>query len=187
MRIPPGLFGLALGAIVVGTLVASGAGGGLDLLPAVDAQSTPPGPAGVWRTTGAPAAGQSLPGVIVLAADGHASYTGLPVQPAASTAPNRLIYSSPGQGVWAATGNGTIALELVVVQADENGEYIGTTTLRGTGQVSADGQTLDGNGVSTTADPAGNVLSTVPFSARSSRMTVGAPASSLTGFPFLRP
>jgi hypothetical protein len=126
-----------------------------------------------------------LPGVLVLASDGHVTYTGLPVQPAGASGPNSLVFSSPGQGVWATTGDRAFTFEMDINQADELGDNVGTLTLRGSGQVSPDGQSIDSTGNAAIADPAGNVLATLPFSARGSRMAV-SPAG-LSNVPLPHP
>jgi hypothetical protein len=54
-------------------------------------------------------------------------------------------YSTPGQGVWVASGNGTSRFKFVSVDTDEQGNFMDMAQITGTVTLGSDGNSFNGN------------------------------------------
>ena len=80
---------------------------------------------------------------MIFSADGTFSATGVP----SYVDPQRgVVFGSPAMGVWEPTGERSLHVTWVQVLSDGNGTYLGTFTLDGYPEVSADGQSWDDEG-----------------------------------------
>ena len=80
---------------------------------------------------------------MIFSADGTFSATGVP----SYVDPQRgVVFGGSAMGVWEPTGERSIHVTWVQVLSDLNGTYLGTFTLDGYPEVSADGQTWDDEG-----------------------------------------
>ena len=169
-------------SILVAVLVGLVAAGGT--LPTTAQPSTArperEGCAGAWQVASA-SPGRPLH-IITFAADGTLMDVGPPVQPAAPEAANDLVFSSAGPGVWVRTGEHSCTFTFVRMAADERGTNLGTTTVRGMQELSADGQAFTSTVTITIADATGKVVRTLSGTAEGTRMHV-APAMAGTPAP----
>ena len=144
------------------------------------------GPVGSWRLTVVGIPGfPAFPVVVSYHADGTAASIGLPSQPAAPGSPNALVFNATGVGSWVATGPNASAFSFDVLNADEQGRYLGRLTVTGTQRLSDDGTTLTTEQVLTVTDPDGKVLASFPATATGTRIDAvpGAGAASVSGAP----
>jgi hypothetical protein len=70
-----------------------------------------------------------------------------------------VLFFSGGHGAWEIVERDLAAFTLDILVADENGNAIGTLTLRGIAALGEDGETIDAEYTVTHTDPLGNVLS----------------------------
>jgi hypothetical protein len=124
---------------------------------------------GSWRLTSENPAGTSQ-GLLTLMADGTAVFSGRPVAPTGGDPP--VVFISAGHGAWEQTGPTDAAASFTVFIADGNGNFLWVVTDSVEMTLGADGNSWSGPYSSTTADPSGNVLSTVPGTAKGTRITV---------------
>jgi hypothetical protein len=83
------------------------------------------------------------PSPMIFSADGTFSATGVP----SYIDPQRgVVFGSSTMGVWEPTGERSVHVTWVQVLSDGNGTYLGTFTLDGYPEVSADGQSWDDEG-----------------------------------------
>ena len=83
------------------------------------------------------------PSPMIFSADGTFSATGVP----SYVDPQRgVVFGSQAMGVWEPTGERSLHVTWVQVLSDGNGTYLGTFTLDGYPEVSADGQSWDDPG-----------------------------------------
>lgn len=107
---------------------------------------------------------------IILGADGSV----LQGWAASAAGPQGVTFSGPGVGTWEPTGPRTIAFTAVTVNSDAAGTNLGTFTLDGHLEVSADGQTwVDDSPASfvTVRDKGGAVVMAAPALAAGQRVT----------------
>jgi len=120
---------------------------GLSQVPSVTAQDATPNAmashpiVGAWMIMNPGNPPNASPAIFT--ADGTFSAAGAP----SSIDPQRgVVLGSPVIGVWEPTGERSIHVTWVQVLSDGNGAYLGTFTLDGYPQVSADGQSWDDEG-----------------------------------------
>ena len=165
-RVP---FLAALLAVAVTAVLVLGA----SQLRAVAQTGTPPavgqGFVGAWRLTSENPAGTSQ-GLLTLMADGTVIFTGRPVAPTGGEPP--VAFISAGHGAWAQSGPTTAAASFTVFITDGKGNFLWVVTDSVEMTLNPDGTSWSGPYSSTTADPSGNVLATVPGTAEATRITL---------------
>jgi hypothetical protein len=124
---------------------------------------------GAWRITSENPAGSSQ-GLLILMADGTVIFSGRPAAPTGGEPP--VVFISAGHGAWEQTGPGTAAASFTVFIADGAGNFLWVVTDSVEMTLGPDGNSWSGPYSSTTADPGGNVLATVPGTATATRLTV---------------
>jgi hypothetical protein len=124
---------------------------------------------GAWRITSENPAGVSQ-GLLTLMADGTVAFSGRPVAPTGSEPP--VVFISAGHGAWEQTSPTTAAASFTVFIADGQGNFLWVVTDSVEMTLGPDGNSWSGPYSSTTADPTGNVLATVPGTAEATRITV---------------
>jgi len=117
------------------------------------------------------------------AADGTLLISVKPVSPAPPGAPFRQIFTGPMHGSWTAVLADQVAFTVVRLQADENGTYLGTVTVRATLDVGDDGRRLSGAFDYEVADPAGHIVATGTGTAEGTRIAVEPMATPAAGTP----
>jgi hypothetical protein len=113
-------------------------------------------------------------------ADGTVLASVKPVSPAPPGAPFGQIFASLMHGSWTVVGPNQVALTLVRLQTDENGNYLGTVTVPAVLDMNSDGQRLSGPFTYAVADPAGKVVASGTGTAEGTRIAVeplGTPAA----------
>lgn len=163
-----GLTVMLLGVLAISSTITAAQ----DTAPAAESR----GFVGSWRAVVTPPDGSSFRSLITLGADGTATTSNQPVQPALPGSSGQVIFASAGHGVWAADSN-TAHLTFVVLLADGQGNFVGTATSRATLTLDADGQAFRGEGAATIADPAGTTVATVPVTVKAERIAVEAPGT----------
>ncbi len=116
-------------------------------------------------------------------ADGTVLASVKPVSPAPPGAPFGQIFASLMHGTWTVVGPNQVALTLVRLQTDENGNYLGTVTVPAVLDVSSDGQRLSGPFTYAVADPAGNVVATGTGTAEGTRIAIEPMGTPTAGTP----
>jgi hypothetical protein len=124
---------------------------------------------GAWRITSENPAGTSQ-GLLTLMADGTVLFSGRPAAPTGGDPP--VVFISAGHGAWEQTGPDTAAASFTVFIADGAGNFLWVVTDSVEMTLGADGNSWSGPYSSTTADPGGTVLATVPGTAEATRITV---------------
>jgi len=74
--------------------------------------------------------------------DGTINHLRPAITPAPAGAPNKYVFNSMAQGTWYATGDNTATATFSWLRSDENGTYLGMTTIRLNSTLSADGQSF---------------------------------------------
>jgi hypothetical protein len=126
---------------------------------------------GAWRLTIAPLQGTPVPALVTLHADGTLSSASLPVEPFLGAA-DRVIFVSPGHGVWEPAGVKLVSLKIVGLAATERGAQAAGATILGRGELSADGRSISGFYAATVYDPAGVQLATEEGTLQATRITL---------------
>lgn len=137
---------------------------------------------GSWRVTAAPAQGPPELVLGTFAADGSAVTAAPRVLPAPGGA-DGVVYTSSGHGAWEASGPDTAILTFIVLLADEQGNVVGTNTVRANIILGADARTFSGEFVWTIADPSGTTLVTIPGTVEATRIVAEAPEMPTSGTP----
>jgi hypothetical protein len=173
-----------LAAIAVALFVVAGSGAGL-AVGAQDASQTADaaGFVGAWQVAVTLDQGSPEVSLGTFSADGTVVTAVSPVLPAPPDAPTAVVFTSGGHGVWEATGSGTAIITFVLLLADEQGQPVGTATVRGRLTLDADAQTFRGEVVRTLADPAGTALATIPGDVQGTRIVAAAPDAAVDGTP----
>ena len=112
---------------------------------------------GSWRIVVNDASGMTHPALMTLGADGTMAVSEPPLLPAPPGAPFTLLHIGGGNWVWESTSERTAAITFDFLAADENAHPVGTFTVRGTLDLSGDGQRFEGPYDVMLTDPAGNV------------------------------
>lgn len=142
------LIAVLLGLSVGGTLVSDAQ----DAPPAVDGQDF----VGTWQVAVDNQLGPTYPGLITFAAADIMIVSDPPIAPAPPDLPFTQIHHSGGLGVWASTGNGTVAFTFDQLVTDETGNLLGVLTIHGNAALSADGKGFEGTFDVVLTDPAGS-------------------------------
>lgn len=117
---------------------------------------------GAWQgtvTTEGLGAPPPLPILIMFAADGGLVVSGRPP-------------GTPGFGAWARTRENTFALTFLALRFDPQGHFAGTTNVRAQANLSKDGNTYTGPGITEIFDATGKLLSTFKATTQATRITV---------------
>ena len=117
---------------------------------------------GAWRGTVTPegsGAPPPLPILIMFAADGGLVVSGRPP-------------GSPGFGAWARTGENTFALTFLALRFDPQGIFAGSMKVRAQANLSEDGNTYTGPGITENFDATGKLLATFKATTQATRITV---------------
>jgi hypothetical protein len=93
--------------------------------------------------------------------DGTILTSGPVVTAAAPGSANKLVFNSTAHGVWRSTGPATAAATFSWLRSDENGKYLGMTTIQLTSTLAPDGQSFKNVATFTLTDSTGKVISTV--------------------------
>lgn len=132
------------------------------LMPVVtSAQETTPTPmsdddfVGAWWFT---VVSVALPSLGTFTADGNFILSNLPTEPLYEGAPFDILLLGGGYGVWETTGEDTAAFTYVYLYADDTGAFQSSTTISGTLELGADGQTLSGEYAFQVNQPDGTLL-----------------------------
>ena len=99
-----------------------------------------------------------LPSLGTFTTDGNFVLSPLPTEPLYEGAPFEILLLSGEHGVWEATGENTAAFTYVHLYADDTGAFQSSTTISGTLQLGADGQTLSGEYAFQVSQPDGTVI-----------------------------
>ncbi len=126
---------------------------------------------GAWRLTIAPIQGTPVPALVTLHADGTLNSASLPVEPFLG-AVDRVIFVSPGHGVWETAGVKLARLKIVGLAATERGAQAASATILGRGELSADGRSFSGSYAATVYDPAGVPLATEEGALQATRISL---------------
>ena len=124
------------------------------LVPGVSAQGPPP--MGSWITTTTVTAFPPFKSLFTFGLYGTLMSSQAYLLPAGPGG-GKLVYSS-AHGVWDRAPNGDIAITFVTLIHDDNGNFLGTSKVRGTLRLSPGGDTLTGTAKAENRDPAGNLL-----------------------------
>ena len=117
---------------------------------------------GAWHvitTPEGPGAPPPLPVLIVFAAGGGLVDSGRPP-------------GTPGFGAWVRSGANTFALTFLALRFDPQGHVAGTTKVRAQANLSADGNTYTGPGLTELFDATGTLLASFKSTAQATRITV---------------
>lgn len=99
-----------------------------------------------------------IPSLGSFTADGNFILSPLPAEPLYEGAPFEILLLSGGHGVWEATGEDTADFTYVYLYADDTGAFQSSTTISGTLELGADGQTLSGEFAFQVSQPDGTVV-----------------------------
>lgn len=142
----------ALSCLLIAGLIAGAAWSG------AAATSAGSGFVGAWRNTVTDSGQPPILSLATLAADGTLLVADPPVTPAGPGGPDKLDFASAGHGTWTSTGDRTLTFTFLELHANEQGAFTGIVTVRGTGQLSADGNALTGAFTFDVTDPTGKVV-----------------------------
>jgi hypothetical protein len=133
---------------------------------------------GIWHLTIAPVQGTPVPALVTVHADGTLGSASLPVEPFLG-ADDRVIFVSPGHGLWEPIALNMVSFKIVGLAATERGAQAASATIRGRLGLGEDGDTLNGSYDAVVYDPAGDELATEQGALRATRITLedqGTPA-----------
>ncbi len=116
-------------------------------------------------------------------ADGTVLASVKPVSPAPPGAPFGQTFASLMHGNWTVVGPNQVALTLVRLQTDEDGNYLGTVTVPAVLDVSSDEQRLSGPFTYAVADPAGNVVASGTGTGEGTRIAIEPMGTPVAGTP----
>lgn len=117
---------------------------------------------GAWHvitTPEGPGAPPPLPVLIVFAAGGGLVVSGRPP-------------GTPGFGAWVRTRENTFALTFLALRFDPQGHFVGSTKVRAQANVSQDGNTYTGPGLTEMFDATGKLIASFKSTAQATRITV---------------
>jgi hypothetical protein len=148
---------------------------------------TPPaagkGFVGTWQVAGTVAGKPTGFRFATWLSDGTLFTTGPVVTQAAPGSPNKLVYNSTAHGEWYATGPNTATATFSWMRSDENGNFLGTTTIHLNSTLAADGQSFHNDSTVVITDASGKVVSTTPSTGDGKRLSASPPDLSATGTP----
>lgn len=99
-----------------------------------------------------------LPSIGTFTADGNLIISNLPVEPLYEGADFDILLLSASHGVWESTGDNTADFTFMYLYVNDRGEFESSTTISGTLELSADGQTLTGEFAFQVSQPDGTVV-----------------------------
>jgi hypothetical protein len=114
---------------------------------------------GTWLAT-VPLPSGSIVQVAAFDVDGTVVSVGPPVRAITPGDPSSLVFNSDAVGSWVSTGPKTSTITYVRLNADAQGNYLGTTTIRSNQLLSEDGESFTAQADIITRDPAGKVMAT---------------------------
>ena len=114
---------------------------------------------GAWVAT-VPLPSGPIVQVVAFDEDGTVVSVGPPARAITPGDPSTLVFNSDAAGSWVSTGPRTSTVTYVRLNADAQGNYLGTTTVRSNQDLGDDGQTFTAQADIVTRDPAGKVLAT---------------------------
>jgi hypothetical protein len=126
---------------------------------------------GAWRLTIAPVQGTPAPALVTVHADGTLSTAPLPVEPFLGAA-DRVIYVSPGHGLWRVSDPNTVTIKIVGLAATDRGAQAASATIRGRLDRSDDGRSLNGSYEAIVYDPSGIELAKEQGALQATRITL---------------
>lgn len=131
--------------------------------------------AGSWRVSVSVSQGPTFVNLSTLGADGTVVNSGLPASEPPPGGPPGVVFSSTQHGAWASTGPDAANVTFVGLAADEQGRALGTSTVRASIVLAADGNTFSGEFVTTLADPAGITVATFAGTVQATRIVAEPP------------
>jgi hypothetical protein len=111
--------------------------------------------------------------------DGTIITSGPTISPAPAGAPNKFVYNSMAQGTWYPTSDTAATATFSWLRSDENGTFLGMTTIRLNSTLSADGQSFHNVAEVVITDPSGAVVSTIPGNGDGIRLSAQGPDPSI--------
>ena len=137
------------------------------------AQEAPAGAGfvGAWQVSPT-IGGQTAVALTTFTADGTVFTSNRPVQPAPEGLAANVIVQSLGHGSWAATRERTADLTFVILQTDTAGAFRGTRTIRGSLELSDQGDSWSGTFSATIADAGGTEIATQVGQVEATRIAV---------------
>jgi hypothetical protein len=140
------------------------------------AQSSMPGEefVGTWVAT-VPLPSGSIVQVVTFDSDGTVVSVGPPVRAVTPGDPSTVVFNSDAVGTWVSTGGQTSTITYVRLNADAQGNYLGTTTVRSNQLLSEDGHSFTAQADIITHDPAGKVMATRTVEVQAVRLQAEPP------------
>jgi hypothetical protein len=147
------------------------------------AQPATPGQAfvGTWVATVTLPSGPIVQ-VVAFDTDGTVVSVGPPARAITPGDPSTVVFNSDAVGSWVSTGPRTSTVTFVRLNADAQGNYLGTTTVRSNQDLGDDGQSFTAEADIVTRDPAGMVMATRTVEVEAVRLeaeppTLGTPTA----------
>jgi hypothetical protein len=136
---------------------------------------------GAWVAT-VPLPTGAIVQVVAFDEDGTVVSVGPPARAITPGDPSTLVFNSDAVGSWVSTGLRTSTVTYVRLNADAQGNYLGTTTVRSNQDLGDDGQSFTAQADIVTRDPAGKVMSTRTVEVEAVRLeaeppTLGTPTA----------
>lgn len=114
---------------------------------------------GAWVAT-VPLLSGAIVQVVAFDEDGTVVSVGPPARAITPGDPSTLVFNSDAVGSWVSTGPRTSTVTYVRLNADAQGNYLGTTTVRSNQDLGDDGQSFTAQADIVTRDPAGKIMAT---------------------------
>ncbi len=112
---------------------------------------------GAWVAT-VPLPSGAIVQVVAFDEDGTVISVGPPARAITPGDPSTIVFNSDAVGSWVSTGPRTSTITYVRLNADTQGTYLGTTTIRSNQLLNEDGQSFTAQADLITRDPAGKVM-----------------------------
>ena len=126
---------------------------------------------GAWRLNIAPVQGTPVPALITMNEDGTLITAQLPVEPFLGAA-DRVIFVSPGHGLWKPTEHDAASFTFVGLAATEKGVQAARATIAGRVELSPNGREFSGSYHATVFAPGGDSLATEDGALRGTRIAL---------------
>ena len=141
------------------------------------AQTATPGQEfiGTWVAT-VPLPSGSIVQVVAFDEDGTVVSVGPPARAITPGDPGTLVFNSDAVGTWVSTGRQTSTVTYVRLNADAQGNYLGTTTIRSNQLLNEDRQSFTAQADLITRDPDGKVMNTRTVDVEAVRLEAEPPA-----------
>lgn len=130
---------------------------------------------GAWVAT-VPLPSGAIVQVVAFDEDGTVVSVGPPARAITPGDPSTLVFNSDAVGTWVSTGPRTSTVTYVRLNADTQGNYLGTTTVRSNQDLGDDGQSFTAQADIVTRDPAGKVMATRTVEVEAVRLAAEPPA-----------